>query len=130
MIKDRNKEITVGIALALVISLAFFYFDDEKLSVPSGITGFSAYEDYQESKEAVIVSGIEFKAVIGDKEYYYIFSDERKWYESKKDFEWTLRKDMGNTLWQGIYYLKSYDARIYFNDKELADIAEFARGKK
>jgi hypothetical protein len=125
MIKNRNKEVMIGVLGSIVIALLFFSIEGE-VNFDSSITGFASYEEYNAHKEEVLVSGIEFKALVDGKEFYYVFSED-EWYESKELFQWELRKDMGDTMWSGLLYLQSYDAVIYFNDKEVDDISEIVR---
>jgi len=75
----------------------------------------------------VMLSGIEFTATVQGDNFHYLFTD-TGWYESKDNQNWEKRHDMGDTLWTGLYYLKSYDAKIYYKDKEIKDVTEFARG--
>lgn len=126
MIKNRSREIIIGITSVIIVAFLVLYLEGEPIEIEPGIIGYAVYEVNAEPRNDVIVSGIEFKAVSKDKTYYYIF-DNGDWYESKKQFEWEKRVDMGSDLWQGLYYLKSYDAKIYFNDEEIKDITEFAR---
>ena len=126
MIKHRSREIAIGITLSIVVALMFFYAEDESLSLDSSITGMVSYDDYSASRDLVIVSGTEFKAVVQDNVFYYIF-DGGEWFESKKEFVWEKRVDMGESMWSGLVYLESYNAMIYFRNEEVKDITKFMR---
>ncbi len=124
MMKNRAKECAVGITLVVVIALSALYLEGEPLDMT--ITGFVVKED-KVSYDHVIISGIEFKAEVQGKVYWYIYTDDKEWYETKDNVNWEKRVDMGDDIWEGLYYLKSYDAKIYFNDKLVEDIADLTR---
>jgi len=117
----KRKVESASIILGSII-LALFIFSMDNVT----ITGMVVKEIQVEDK-GYIISGTEFKALIGQATYYYLFTDDNEWYETKDGIDWEKREDMGNTLWKGIVYLKTYNARIYFDDSEITDITEFAR---
>jgi hypothetical protein len=126
MIKERHIEATVFVSLAIAIPLIAFALDG--VSFLDSITGFAVKEITVIENTPVIVSGIEFKAVINDKTYFYMFTEDKEWFESKDELAWEKRDDMGYTMWSGLQYLQSYGADIYFKDKLITDLTEFARG--
>ncbi|MBD3163844.1 hypothetical protein GF323_01480 [Candidatus Woesearchaeota archaeon] len=121
MIKNRARKISIGITLAIIIPLLAFYMEGE--SMDKGMTGYAVHEN-KETFSHVIISGTEIKAVVEGKTYWYIYND-KGWFESKDFIEWEKREDMGS-LWQGLYYLKTYDAEIYYDNEKVGDITELA----
>jgi hypothetical protein len=126
MIRDRKKQITKGLVLSIAIALFAFYLEGQDLDMTSTITGYSVQEHNDKDDNLVILKGLEIKAVIEGKTYYYLFS-ENTWYESKQDFQWDIRPDMGTTISDGLYYLESYDAQIYFRGEKFQDAIMLAR---
>ena len=111
--RHRKTEALLVVAISIAATLFMLSGGD--------ITGFAAYDG-----DEIIVSGISFDAKIGSIMYYYIFSD-NEWFESEDIVTWEKIPEMGDTVWTGLYYLKSYDAEIYHKGEEIKYIGEFAR---
>ena len=118
MIRDRSKEISMGITFAIVISLIMLASDGVEFE-----EGFSGYvvSDFDENVDA-----IEFTVYAEDEIFYYKFLEDG-WYESRDRSEWERRDYMGEDLWKGLYYLRSYDAVIYFDGERVDDITDLTR---
>ena len=114
MMRRRNLEMAVGIALALAIPLIGFLTTADK-NQAQPITGYAIYEQ--------VIDGPEFTAVIAQREYVYRFMD-NKWFEFGSE-GWQYRIDMGTTLASGLLYLESYGAEIYKNGERMTADAYF-----
>ena len=117
----------MGMAFVMIITFIGLYMGSTDIETNTGITGYAVYEGEAKYTGGVIISGLEFKAYVDDKTYYYMFTDDNRWFESKDELKWEERADMGNSIWSGLYYLKSYDADVYFKGTEINDITEFAK---
>jgi hypothetical protein len=133
MMRNRFTEIVLVIAISIGIVLAAFSTENSNTKVESSgnlATGHAFTTGLDNAQPEVIVSGLGFTALVDGKRYVYIFTKANEWYESGDDLNWEKRVDMGTTVWSGLIYLKSYDAVIYFKDKEIKDVMEFAKNWK
>jgi len=124
--KTRPKRIAVFVLASVVLTLLALSGEEKP---DFSITGYAVYEDqpiYNYYKSQVIVHGMEFEVAVDSRTYYYIYAEDG-WYESKEDFVWEKRDDMGNTLWSGLTYLRLYDAKIFFQEREVKDFTDFAK---
>lgn len=113
----------LGIAMSIALSLAAFYFSDSSLV---SVSGYAVHVPPEYQPDQGVLSGLSFDAAVDGKEYYYIFSD-GEWYESKDLLRWEYRVDMKDTLYEGLVYLKTYDADIYFKQEKIEDLDLFMR---
>ena len=123
MIRNRARDAAIGISLSIFIALAMLSYEG-KIGMDAATTGFVVHEPF-EHKGEVMISGTGFSAEVGGREYWYIFTHDNRWYESKDKIVWERRDDMGNSIWKGLLYMKSYDAKIYFRGKEVDSIGRF-----
>lgn len=112
--KNNTMGAVLFVLFITALFLVFFMFDS---SFEDTITGQAVYQAYD--ADLPLVAQVEGKL------YYYRFNG--NWFESKDEIDWELREDMGTSFWTGLYYLRSYDARIFFEGKEIIDITELAR---
>lgn len=122
--RHRSKEALIGISLAMIIALGLFYFLDEK----PGITGYAINENYflyDFHASQVKASGILIHAIVDDINYYYFYED-GVWTETKDFQEYEVRLDMKDSLWSGLVYLQSYNAKIYYQGERVTNIGDLA----
>ena len=112
--KNRAKEIGIGMSMVAIFFLLIFS-SDKTLDSPTGMV----VQNVEQAEKYY------FTAFIDGREHYFYFSG--KWYQAADGQQWEVREDMGDTIWSGLYYLRSYGAKIYYHTKEITDITQFAR---
>jgi len=126
--KTKKNRIRNGLIAIFAVTFTLLYLADEPVSISSftGMVIIDAHPSYEYHTNEVIISGLSFTAEINGIYFHYIFSDDG-WYESDNLIDWEKRTDMGASLFLGLNYLESYDAKIYFKNKEVTDFTEFAK---
>ena len=125
MIKNRTKEISIGITSIIAIFMIAFLLEGESITIDKGITGYVINEE--QTKNNVQIAGFEFKVIIDGETYWYMWATENIWYESTDNIEWKQNKKLPKDLWKGLSYLVSYDANIYYDNELVTDITQLAR---